>query len=285
MLGKKEIYFHPSNINWRWKSFTRLLYSGEILSFKTEIQRRAILVLLIFIVSCVGKDSSVINIAVASNMKPVFEEIVTAFMSETSDPRIELICASSGLLYAQISEGAPFCIFISADTAYTKELHTRGIASLPKVYAKGPLVLWTNRSDIKPNLNSLLSDEVKHIAIPNPELAPYGISAVRVLERSGLLNHLKHKLVYGENVSQTNHLVASGAVEIGFTSPSIKLQQRNAFFFTFSDTICSALEHAAIVNQTVKLDMSQVKLRDSFYQFLFSPASRQILRKHGYLVD
>src|SRR5215470_15761866 len=116
-----------------------------------------------------------ITVAIAANVQFVMNELKNVFQQETGI-QVDVVPGSSGKLTAQIKEGAPFDVFVSADMNYPQELYKSGFAvDSPRVYAKGTLVLWTTVNGIKPgkDLKVLLSSDIKKIAIANPETAPY----------------------------------------------------------------------------------------------------------------
>ena len=137
--------------------------------------RLLFLFLSITIWSCQStSDSHALKIATAANFQYAIEDVVEAF-EEQYQIKCEIIIASSGKLTAQIQEGAPYDIFISADMKYPELLFQDSIAEqLPIKYANGRLVLWTNLLNDIPELSLLTKEEIKHIAIANPSIAPYG---------------------------------------------------------------------------------------------------------------
>jgi molybdate transport system substrate-binding protein len=133
--------------------------------------------------------------------------------------------SSSGKLTAQIRSGAPFEVFLSADTKYPDELHKAGFAAqAPKVYAYGSLVLWSReKRDLPQNLRFLTGPQIARIAVANPKLAPYGEAAVQALTYYKLYPKVEKKLVFGESIAQVNQYVLSGAAPVGFTAKSVVL--------------------------------------------------------------
>jgi len=166
-----------------------------------------------------------LTVAAAANVQYVMNELVKDFENSTGI-KTDIILNSSGKLTAQIKEGAPYDVFVSADMKYPQELYKSGYAvDSPKVYANGLLVLWTTQTGIKPgiDLQVLTSGSVKKIAIANPETAPYGVASVEAMNYYKVYDKVKDKLVYGESISQTNQYITSGSADIGFTAKSIVL--------------------------------------------------------------
>ena len=111
---------------------------------------------------------------------------------------------STGQLYSQIVNGAPYDIFLAADQERPRQLVRAGLASNPFTYAVGRLVLWTREPELTDGLtfDVVASDEIRRLAIANPRLAPYGVAARETLQAMGLWASLQSKLVLGENVGQ-----------------------------------------------------------------------------------
>lgn len=235
---------------------------------------------LTFFCCSVAPESSV-RIASAANMQYAVKEIIKAF-EEEFDAKCELIIGSSGKLTAQISEGAPYDIFISADTKYPAELYSKGLTrGNPEIYALGNIVLWTTRENLIPSTNSLSSSTIHKIAISNPKLAPYGRASVEILENLGIYHTVKDKLVFGESVSQTSQFISIGAAEIGFTSKSIVLSDamnNKGRWIDIDNQFFSPIEQAAVVLKSSK----NPKEAQLFYKFLFSEKAQHILTYFGY---
>lgn len=178
-----------------------------------------------FLLAITSFAQNKITIAAAANVQFVLNELTKDFESSTGI-KTEIILNSSGKLTAQIKEGAPYDVFVSADMKYPAELYKTGFAiDSPRVYANGLLVLWTTKDEVKPDptLKVLTSNAVKKIAIANPQTAPYGEASVEAMNYYKVYDKVKDKLVYGESISQTNQFIISGSAEIGFTAKSIVL--------------------------------------------------------------
>lgn len=183
-----------------------------------------ILTLLIALCGSTVTHADTLAIGVAANLQFVFGALQSAFENQTGH-RLQPSFNSSGRLATQIQLGAPFDLFLSADTAFPAQLQQAGhTAGAPAVYAKGVLVLWTLKPlDLVQWQRSLASDDVKRIALANPGTAPYGREALRVLDFYGLRPALQSKLVFAESISQTNQYIHSQAVDAGFTAKSVVL--------------------------------------------------------------
>src|SRR5438105_9785553 len=148
-----------------------------------------------------------LTIAAASDLQPVMKAIVTRFEKETGS-KTKITYGSSGNFFAQLQNGAPFDVFLSADVEYPKKLEAAGLTEPGGLYeyATGKIVLWVPNSsplDLKRGLKVLLDPQAAKIAIANPQHAPYGKAAVAALEHEKIYDQVKPKLVLGENIAQT----------------------------------------------------------------------------------
>jgi molybdate transport system substrate-binding protein len=223
-----------------------------------------------------------IAIAAAANLQFVIPELIEAFTKETGIACTVSI-SSSGKLTAQITEGAPFDLFLSADMYYPNYLFQEGFGyQEPEVYAKGILVLWSmEKMDL--TIEELTDPEIKHIAIANPDLAPYGIPAKELLIKKGIWELVQDKLVFGESVSQTNQFIYTGVAEVGFTSKSSVLDENlknKGAWKEIPPTEYKEISQGILVIKNSE-NIEEAKI---FYNFIFSIKGREILKKYGYQV-
>jgi len=229
-----------------------------------------------------------LTVAAASNVQYVLNELAKDFESSTGI-KTDIILNSSGKLTAQIKQGAPYDVFVSADIKYPEELYKSGFAiDAPKVYANGLLVLWTTHTSIKPrnDLKVLTSDAVKKIAIANPRTAPYGQASVEAMNFYKVYDKVKDKLVYGESISQTNQYIISGSADIGFTAKSIVLAEEMKEKGKWVDI--DRKSYKPIAQGAVILKHGNETNHDTskkFYDYLYSEKAKTILKKYGYVVD
>jgi len=247
--------------------------------------RKNILLIFPFILlffSCENKNSTKLRIATSANMQFVIKDLVKHF-SDTTGIECEIIISSSGKLTAQINEGAPFDVFVSANMKYPNDLYNKGLTlGKPKIYAFGKLVLWTMKEDISPYILNLTNAPIKHIAIPNPKTAPYGKAALEVLNFVDIFEKTKEKLVYGESISQVNQFINSEAVEIGFTSLSVVISPQIKGKGTYKMIDDSYYHSIAQGIVCIKSDTPKEKNALKFSDFLFSEKSKEILNTFGY---
>lgn len=223
-------------------------------------------------------------IATAANMQFAMEELILEFALKY-DIDCELVLSSSGKLTAQIKEGAPYDVFVSANMKYPNDLEKAGRnLTPPKVYAYGKLVLWTLNHNLIPSLETLSDTEIEHIALANPKTAPYGKAAIETLTYYKLNQPLTPKLVYGESISQTNQFIHSGAVEIGFTAKSVvlsKSMKNQGKWVEIDDLAYNPIEQGIVVLKQPEKDHSAAM---KFYNFMFSEEAQVILTQFGYTI-
>jgi len=233
--------------------------------------------------ACGGKRSEALVIATAANMQFAMEALVEAFTAETGIG-CQAIISSSGKLTAQIKEGAPFDVFVSADMKYPAELFEAGFTlQQPKIYAYGQLVLWTHKGTSQPKIQDLPQATIRHIALANPKTAPYGRAAMEVLTHYNLLEEVEDKLVYGESIAQTNQFILSEAAEVGFTAQSVVRSPRmkeEGQWITIPQDIYRPIAQGIVLLQGDRLHPGA----QAFYDFIWSAEARRILEAYGYQV-
>ena len=223
-------------------------------------------------------------VAAASDLSYVINAIIPKFEQSTGH-KVKLTLGSSGNFFAQISNGAPFQVFLSADVNYPRQLEKAGRAETGStyIYALGKIVLWVPNSskiDIQAKkLQSLLDPSIRKISIGNPEHAPYGRAAVEAMERAGVYDAVKSKLVYGENISQAAQFVQSGAADIGIIALSLALGESmrasGKYWEVPSDMYTSMEQGAALIKPATAASRA-------FYEWMRRPESREILSRYGF---
>lgn len=227
-----------------------------------------------------------IIVAVAANMQYCFKELKNEF-EKLNSICVDDVVGASGNLTRQIMQGAPFDVFISADTKYPSTIFQNHFAAeKPKVYARGVLVLWTTNLalQLQNNLQFLLSDKIKSIALANPKIAPYGAAAESVLKKYNLLDKLKNKLVFGESISQTSQFIASQNADIGFTAKAVvlsdEMKNRGKWIELNHDVYAPILQSAVLLKYGSENHSVEAR---KFYEFLFSEKAKDIYKKYGYI--
>ena len=208
-------------------SYFHLARRPQLTSIHEMLITRFIALFMVCLVALSTARSENARIAVASNFHNTLARIIETF-EQITEHRFTLIIGSSGKLYAQIRAGAPYDAFFSADSEKPAKL-AQDFAypdSRIAVYAHGRLVLWVpgHSFDSDFDIASFIrSADTGRIAIANPKLAPYGQAAIAFLKEVELLDSANEKLIYGENISQAFHFVASGAADAGFIAHSLIL--------------------------------------------------------------
>src|SRR5713101_6604122 len=167
-----------------------------------------------------------IAVAAAADLKFAMGELAANFEKQTGN-KVNVTYGSSGNFFSQIQNGAPFDLFFSADVEYAKKLEADGLAEPGTLYnyAVGRIVIWMPpgiKVDLNAQgMNALLDAAVQKIAIANPEHAPYGRAAVAAMQKAGIYEQVKSKLVYRENISQAAQFVQSGNAQAGIVALSL----------------------------------------------------------------
>ena len=226
-----------------------------------------------------------IRIAAASNLQTVMPEIARAFEVH-SGTHVDVVYGSSGNFYAQIQNGAPFDVFFSADTMYPQKLEESGYADPHSsvIYGLGKIVLWMRTNGPcdpeREGWKCLLNQKVKKIAIANPDHAPYGRAAVAALQRAGIYDEVKAKLVFGENISQAAQFVESGNAQAGILAYSLVVSPalRSGSKWEIPTDLYQPIEQSVVV-----LKSAQDKpTAEAFVKFVTDGAGRDLLEKFGF---
>jgi len=223
-----------------------------------------------------------ITVAAAADLQSAFSEIAALFESETG-VKVNLVFGSTGQLTQQIENGAPYDLFAAASVDYINQLVEQNLA-LPdsvKLYARGRIVLAVNRqSGVQAiALQDLLKPEIRHVAIANPEHAPYGLAAKQALQSAGLWEQIQPKLVLAENVRQALQYVQSGDAEAGIVALSV------ADVPEIEWTLIDEGLHAPL-NQAlaVMASSSQPELAAQFAAYINDDRGRAILQRYGFVI-
>lgn len=232
-----------------------------------------------------AQEQKVVRVAAAADLKFAMEELSQDFESKTGI-KVDVTAGSSGNFFAQIQSGAPFDLFFSADMDYPKKLEATGFVEPGTLYeyAVGRIVIWTPANakvDVaKDRWNALLDAAIHEIAIANPALAPYGRAAVSTLQKAGIYEQIKAKLVYGENISQAAQFVQSGNAQAGIIARSLALSpgMKNGRAWEIPADMHPPIEQGAVVLKSAK----NKALALAFLHFVKSAAGRAILEERGF---
>lgn len=161
-------------------------------------------------------------VAVAANFSAPMQQIAAFFQKDTGH-QVRMSFGATGGIYAQIKNGGPFDVFLSADQITPQKLEAEGlgVASTRFNYATGQLVLWSRQDGLVDDKGQVLrSKNIQRIAMANPKLAPYGVAAWETMTALGLLEELKPKMVQGDNIAQTYQFVSTQNAQVGFVALS-----------------------------------------------------------------
>ena len=233
---------------------------------------------LLLFIGFVGHTNQ-LYVAVASNFYSTLQQITSEFTASTG-LKVVITTHSTGTLYAQILHGAPYDIFLAADQKRPDELVKKGIGESKFTYALGRIALGSIESFPEPTTEDSLKKSFRYLAIPNPELAPYGHAARQVLTTLNLWQPLQKKIVMGENVGHTFSLLATGNVDLGFISLAQALSRTNRTN-TWFWKVPLAL-HDPIRQDAVILNKGNMEDAKRFAAFLKSPDVRSKIRQFGY---
>ena len=239
--------------------------------------------LLFFSFNAQVNAAPILMIAAAADLAPCMAALNLAFVEHEGKVEIKTSIGASGSFFAQIQNGAPFDLFLSADQDYPQRLIELGLADAASktLYARGQLLLFS--SDATLNLSKgweLLRDpKITHIAIANPITAPYGRAAQAALQQAGLWDAIHKKIIFGENITQTTQFITTGHAQLGLVSATVvKALNNRANTWLIPTTLYPPILQAGVVTQRGHNNPYAFK----YLQFLRSPQGQAILRNHGF---
>ena len=274
-------------------SIQRYNISLSLLFFNTRYIQKAIrkkmkmkLLLVLLILSTYSKAGT-INIAVAANVSYAIDTLKKEFNTLYPDTKVQVTLGSSGKLTAQIKNGAPYQLFMSANMKYPIALYEDKMAiTKPHVYAQGGLAfLSVKKRGYCAEMDILKEKDIHKIAIANPKTAPYGIATVEAMKNYKIYESIKHKFVYGESISQTVSYAVTAA-DIGIIAKSAlyspNMQQfREAIHWSDVDSELYTPISQGIVILKMGENNTEVK---AFYDFILSKKSKKIFEDFGYQI-
>lgn len=244
------------------------------------------LLALALLLSATAVQAAEIRVAVAANFQHTLQQLGASY-AERSGHRLTISAGASGALYTQIVNGAPFDVFLSADTERPLRLEAEGhaVPGTRFVYAYGVLVLWSARPDLIDAAGMVLErGNYRHLAVAEPRLAPYGQAAEEVLRARGVFAVLDDagRLVRGKSIGQTYGQIASGAAELGF----VALAQVQASDIAGSRWLVPTDMYTPIGQSAVLLKRAaQPDAARDFLAWLRSPEARAVIEQAGYRLD
>ena len=224
-----------------------------------------------------------VQVAVAANFaEPI--KAIAAVLEKTTGHKLQATLGATGKFYAQIQNGAPFDVFLSADRKTPELLEKKGLAQLDSrfTYATGKLVLWSADANLVDAKGDILKrGQFRKIAYATPKLAPYGSAAEQVVDKLGLTSALAPKLVQGESIGQTFNFVQTGNAELGFVAMSQVLEGgklKNGSMWVIPQTLYAPIQQDAVVlKRAANNDAAQALVK-----LLKSPNIKDLIRSYGY---
>lgn len=226
-----------------------------------------------------------LKVAVASNFAPTLTTLADKYKQQTGQ-KILISAGSTGKLYAQILQGAPYDIYMAADSQRPQKLLQMGrvIDNASYTYAIGQLVLWGKGADGNYNnqqkaIERLKNPDFGYLAMANPKVAPYGLAALQVLNKLGLSETLRGKIVRGENIGQTFHFVETGNAQMGFVALAqlIKTNHPANNYWLIPQALYSPIEQQLVI-------LKGSEQGQQFVAFLKSAQAKAIIQSTGYRI-
>jgi molybdate transport system substrate-binding protein len=223
-----------------------------------------------------------VSVAVAANFTKVAEELAVAFKAATGDD-LKLSFGATGALYAQITQGAPFEVFLAADHERPQRAVDEGlgVGGTAFTYAIGALVLYSPSVDVGDGVAVLNAGAFEHLAIADPDTAPYGAAAMEVMISLGVSEALKAKLVIGGNISQALQFVESGNAELGFVALSQAIGRTDGYQWLVPTGLYTPIRQDAVLLKTGEAN----PVARAFLDFLRSDDAVAVIEKAGYTVE
>ena len=243
------------------------------------IRRIGILLGLLLASTALPALAAKVSVAVAANFPTPAEEIGVAFKAKTGDD-VSFSFGATGSLYTQISQGAPFEVFLSADSKRPTLAVTDGFGVDGTVftYAVGKVVLYAPALDVSDGAAVLAANAFQHVAIADPKTAPYGAAGLEVLAKLGLSEALAPKLVTGQNITQALQFVDSGNAELGFVALSQVIDKPVTQVWRVPAEDYSPILQDAVLLKPGEADAAA----KAFVEFLKSDEAKAIMAKYGY---
>jgi molybdate transport system substrate-binding protein len=220
-----------------------------------------------------------VKVAVAANFTEAAQEIGALFEKATGDQAV-FSFGATGQLYTQITQEAPFEVFLSADQKTPKKAVTEGFAVPDSLftYATGKVVLFSKSKDLVKGAETLKEGKFAKIAIANPETAPYGAAGVEVMKKLGVYDALAGKIVQGNNIAQAYQFIETGNAEVGFVALSQLINKNEGSRWIVPDNLYAMIAQDAVLLKKGE-DNPAAK---AFLAFLKGPEARAVKEKYGY---
>ena len=232
-------------------------------------------------------NADTLNAAVAANFTKTIEEIGAGFKAKTGH-EVKFSFGPTGKLYAQIKNGAPFDLFFAADDEKPKRLVEEGLAQSDSyfIYARGVLALYSPTLPVKSDYKTVLEKaEFNHLSIANPKTAPYGVAAEEVMNKLGVLETVRPKIVNGESIAHAFQYVQTGNAQLGFVAysqlvdPQSPAFQKGEYWLPAQDMYTPIDQAAVILKKAENNPVAQ-----QFMDYLRSDEGRKVIERYGYSI-
>jgi molybdate transport system substrate-binding protein len=229
--------------------------------------------------SGLGKDP--IRVAAAADLAVAFKEVGAQYEAKTGR-KVDFTFGSTGLLAKQLEEGAPFDVFAGANASFVDQAVKSGACdgATKAPYATGRLAIYV-KSGTPPTLAQLAKGEYKHIAIANPDHAPYGKAAREAMQKAGVWDGAQKRMVYGENVQQAHQFAQSGNADVAIIALSLAMAATEGSFAEIDTSMHSALNQEMVVCRGRGGPRDRAK---DFLDYVASTEGRAVLKKRGFLL-
>jgi len=233
-------------------------------------------------------NAQTINVAVAANVSYAIDELKSAFAKTNPKANIKIILGGSGKLTAQIKNGAPYHIFMSANMKYPKRLYSDKTAvTKPIVYAQGALALFSvKKRDFSSGINLIKEKSISKVAVANPKTAPYGKAAIEALKNAKLYNKTKNKYIFAESITQTVQY-ATVAADVGFIAKSslysskMSKYKKNINWIDIDPKLYTPIKQGIVILK----EGSNNTTAKAFYDFILSQKAKKIFERFGYITQ
>ncbi len=222
------------------------------------------------------------NVAVAANFTDAAKEIAIEFANKTGHEAV-LSFGTSGQLFTQITQDAPFQVFLSADSERPWKLVDQGLAATESrfTYAVGKLVLWSKLPQLDIGVDTLKTSAFSTLSIANPATAPYGAAAVETMKALGVYEALRAKIVQGNSIAQAFQFIDTRNAELGFVALSQVAGNTSESRWLVPNELYTPIRQDAVLLKKGESNDAAT----SFVAFLKGPEARAIIEKFGYAVD
>jgi len=264
--------------------------------FRSKIKLALGLSLLLFtgLSSLQAGESGKLHIAVASNFKQTLAALIIQFQSQADNAKLQILTSSgsSGVLFAQITKGAPYDVFLSADAMRPDQLIDKGLAlkHSRKIYAQGQIALWMpayrSAHEEQPLSIQVFAKGEQTYSLANPKLAPYGQAAKAVMIAAGWWEEKDRQRIMAQNIAGAFQYIASGAVNLGWVAVAqLKAWEKQHTLLPTSYWLPDTLDYPAIEQVAVRLKKStNLKSAELFFEFLSAPEAQNLIKSNGYLI-